>query len=251
MSWRAFDLSARSVCGHRDRAVIERPRRSQDDYVLWDGVLPLRTTPASPRSSFSLWKGSNQPEKLSTIDSNLMKLNHTCPPSHSAWHLCDVNSCTRCFTNNQIWHYCMEHRVNRSTIFDFDPFYIFSPGKTITLLVFPFLHDGGLFPWRYNPIWDGRTGLVRTERQPQLYQTRQLMAEQRHQTSLTGCMEANPRWRRKKARVQSPPHQSINQSNTLLIPDGAIHGKQGQQHIKQLTHRQHTDGANLHWRPLD
>lgn len=61
------------------------------------------------------------------------------------------------------WHYCMEHRVNRSTIFDFDPFYIFSPGKTITLLIFPFLHDGGLFPWRYNPSlgWKNRTGLHR------------------------------------------------------------------------------------------
>lgn len=61
------------------------------------------------------------------------------------------------------WHYCMEHRVNRSTIFDFDPFDIFSPGKKITLLIFPFLHDGGLFPWRYNPSlgWKNWTGLHR------------------------------------------------------------------------------------------
>lgn len=116
---------------------------------------------------------------------------------------------------------------------------------------FPFYMMAACFHEDTIPVCDGRTGLVCTERQPQLYQTRQLIAEQRHQTSSTGCMEANPRWRRKKARVQSPPRQSINQSNTLLIPDGTIHSKQGQQDIKQLTHRQQTDEANLHWRHSD
>lgn len=109
----------------------------------------------------ALWKGSNQPEKLSTIDSNLMKLNHTCPPP-TLPDTSAMSTAAQGVLQITRWHYCMEHRVNRSTIFDFDPFYIFSPGKTITLLI-PFLHDGGLFPWRYNPSlgWKNRTGLHR------------------------------------------------------------------------------------------
>lgn len=261
MSRGAFDLSAWSVSGRRDGAVIERPRLSQDDYVLWDGVLPLRTAPASPRSSFS---GRSGP--LKGQQSAWKTLHDRLRPDEAQSHLPPQSpphppALLHTFTMSTAAQGVLQITSYDTTVWNTE-----STGTQFSILIhftylvqfrqshcsfFPFYMMAACFHEDTIPVCDGRTGLVCTERQSQLYQTRQLIAEQRHQTSSTGCMEANPRWRRKKARVQSPPRQSINQSNTLLIPDGTIHSKQGQQDIKQLTHRQQTDEANLHWRHSD